>query len=45
MNKEDALRIRELLSLFDYESDNLTEDQIAVIEEISDIVFKSEYDR
>jgi len=45
MNKEDALRIRDILHLFDYESANLTEDQQAVIEEIEDIVYKPEYDQ
>ena len=44
MNKEDALRIRDILRLFDYESANLTEDQWAAIEEIEDIVYKPEYD-
>lgn len=45
MNKEDALRIRDILRLFDYESANLTEDQWAAIEEIEDIVYKLEYDQ
>lgn len=45
MNKEDALRIRDILHLFDYESANLTEDQWAAIEEIEDIVYKPEYDQ
>ena len=44
MNIEDATRIREILTMFDYDSDNLTEDQLAAIEEIEDIVYKSEYD-
>lgn len=45
MNKEDALRIRDILHLFDYESANLTEDQWAAIEEIEDIIYKPEYDQ
>lgn len=45
MNKEDALRIRDILHLFDYESANLTEDQWAAVEEIEDIVYKPEYDQ
>lgn len=45
MNKEDALRIRDILHLFDYESLNLTEDQLAAIEEIEDIVYKPEYNQ
>lgn len=44
MNIEDATRIREILTMFDYDNDNLTEDQLAAIEEIEDIVYKSEYD-
>lgn len=45
MNKEDALRIRDILHVFDYESLNLTEDQLAVIGEIEDIVYKPEYNQ
>ena len=45
MNKKDALEIRAILKLFDYESINLTEKQLKAIEEIEDIVYKPEYDQ
>ena len=40
---EDILRIKELITHFDYNDINLTKEQIKVIEQIKDIVCQDKY--
>lgn len=41
---KDIQRIREILTLFDYKSNNLTKEQQKAIEDIGDIVHQAKYD-